>query len=89
MLDRSEAMGMGFKNLGQKKDAGNAGNAPTDPATKEQTKEERRKAGGRFKSRDIREEYYKLAGNSQKLDDWEPVRVKRLPGEPDGTFDDS
>lgn len=29
----------------------------------------------------------KLAGNAEKLDDWEPVRVPRKPGEPDGTFD--
>lgn len=42
--------------------------------------------GGR-KSRDIREEYWRLAGQGDKLDDWEPKRVKRLPGEPDGTFD--
>ena len=29
----------------------------------------------------------KLAGNPDRLDNWEPVRVKRLPGEPDGVFD--
>lgn len=29
----------------------------------------------------------RLAGMGDKLDDYEPVRVKRLAGEPDGTFD--
>lgn len=36
---------------------------------------------------DIREEYWRLAGKGSELDDWEPKRIKRLPGEPDGTFD--
>lgn len=36
---------------------------------------------------DIREEYWRLAGKGADLDDWEPKRVERLPGEPDGTFD--
>lgn len=29
----------------------------------------------------------RLAGQGDRLDEWEPKRVKRLPGEPDGTFD--
>ena len=45
------------------------------------------KLRGGFKERDIREEYFKLAGQSEKLDEWEPVRVKRLEGEMDGVFD--
>lgn len=36
---------------------------------------------------DIREEYWRLAGQEGRLDDWEPKRVVRLPGEPDGTFE--
>ncbi|KAL9058337.1 MAG: hypothetical protein Q9162_001792 [Coniocarpon cinnabarinum] len=48
----------------------------------------REKLRGGFKQRDIREEYYKLAGQSDRLDTWEPVRVKRLEGEPDGVFDE-
>lgn len=36
---------------------------------------------------DIREEYWRLAGQDGRLDDWEPKRVERLPGEPDGTFE--
>ena len=53
----------------------------------EKKREENRLKGG-FKQRDIREEYWKLAGQSDKLDNWEPVRVKRLEGEMDGTFDE-
>lgn len=49
-------------------------------------RQEGKKKGG-FKERDIREEYWKLAGQADRLDSWEPVRVKRLPGEMDGTFD--
>ncbi|MCJ1277729.1 Cytochrome oxidase assembly [Puttea exsequens] len=33
---------------------------------------------------DINEEYYRLA--AKDLDNWENRRVKRLPGENDGTF---
>ncbi|KAI9719695.1 MAG: Cytochrome oxidase assembly [Chrysothrix sp. TS-e1954] len=51
----------------------------------ERRKESRRK--GKWADRDVREEYWRLAGQGEKLDDWEPKRVKRLPGEPDGTFD--
>ena len=36
---------------------------------------------------DIREEYWRLSGREQDLDNWEVKRVERLPGEPDGTFD--
>ena len=50
-------------------------------------KKDERRLKGNFKQRDIREEYWKLAGQSDKLDKWEPVRVKRLEGEMDGTFD--
>lgn len=50
-----------------------------------QPRREGRKKGG-FKDKDIREEYWKLAGQADKVDDWEPVRVKRMEGEMDGTF---
>ncbi|KAG5972067.1 Cytochrome oxidase assembly [Claviceps cyperi] len=33
---------------------------------------------------DMREEYYRLQG--QDLENWDQKRVKRLPGEPDGTL---
>ena len=51
----------------------------------ERRQEARRK--GSMKDRDMREEYWKLAGQVEKLDDWEPKRIQRLEGEPDGTFD--
>jgi len=46
--------------------------------------EELELALGRKKRKvDIREEYFRLAGD-RDLDNWEQKRVKRLPGEPDG-----
>ena len=51
-------------------------------------KREENRLKGSFRDRDIREEYWKLAGRADKLDDWEPVRVKRLEGEMDGVFED-
>lgn len=45
------------------------------------------RARGAKGGRDIREEYWRLAGKGADLDDWEPKRVERLPGEPDGTFE--
>lgn len=33
---------------------------------------------------DIREEYFRMMSKKKSLDDWEPKRVERLPGEPDG-----
>lgn len=42
---------------------------------------------GSISRRDLREEYYRLGVQDKAEMDWEPSRVKRLPGEPDGTFD--
>lgn len=71
MLDREAAMEMGRRGIGSGAD--DDGSAA-----------ERRKRKGR--EVDIREEYWKLAGRPDRTDEWEPVRVKRRPGEPDGTF---
>lgn len=45
------------------------------------------RARGEGKRGDIREEYWRLAGKAERLDEWENKRVERLPGEPDGTFE--
>ena len=45
------------------------------------------KMKAKHKPRDIREMYWDMMAKQDKWDDYEPVRVKRLPGEPDGTFD--
>lgn len=78
-LDREEAMGLGFRNLGQPAKSEGQGEGGAE-------KKQEKKAGGKFLNKDIREEYWKLAGGD-KIDDYEPKRVKRRPGELDGTFD--
>ncbi|CCJ28680.1 unnamed protein product [Pneumocystis jirovecii] len=43
------------------------------------TKKNRRKIN-------IKDEYYKLQMNELQFDDWEQIRVKRLPGEPENVL---
>ncbi|KAI9669713.1 MAG: Cytochrome oxidase assembly [Alyxoria varia] len=81
-LEREEAMGAGVRQSNELKKL--AGSSKDD---EKEAKQEAAKKGGKFKNKDIREEYWKLAGRGDKLDDWEPIRVERNSGEPDGTFD--
>ncbi|KAL9125327.1 MAG: hypothetical protein Q9217_005459 [Psora testacea] len=54
-----------------------------DRKVKQMTKEEELGIGKDRRKVDITEEYYRLA--AKDLDSWEQQRVKRLPGEDDGT----
>ncbi|EGS22967.1 cytochrome c oxidase-like protein [Thermochaetoides thermophila DSM 1495] len=55
-----------------------------DRKVRQMTREEELGIGKSGRKVDIREEYYRLA--YKDLDNWEQKRVKRLPGEPDGTL---
>ena len=81
-VEREEAMGAGARQNDDLKKLSDSSKDDEKIAKKEAAKK-----GGKFKNKDIREEYWKLAGKGDKLDDWEPIRVERKPGEPDGTFD--
>ena len=54
-----------------------------DRKVKQMSKEEELGIGNDRRKVDINEEYYRLA--AKDLDSWEQKRVKRLPGENDGT----
>ncbi|KAF3768663.1 hypothetical protein M406DRAFT_251255 [Cryphonectria parasitica EP155] len=55
-----------------------------DRKVRQMTREEELGVGKAGRKVDIRDEYYRLA--AKDLDDWEQKRVKRLPGENDGTL---
>ncbi|CAD6502045.1 BgTH12-02288 [Blumeria graminis f. sp. triticale] len=53
-----------------------------DRKVRRMTREEALGIGKSGRKVDMKEEYYRLA--AKDLDDWQQIRVKRLPGEPDG-----
>lgn len=56
-----------------------------DRKVRQMSEKEEKDMGLQKRKVDMREEYFRMM-SKRDLDDWEPKRVKRLPGESDGTI---